>query len=183
MPLRAIVEKAAEVREREIASRLAGFLAGEKSVLDVGCGSGQLALRISKELGVQVQGIDLRAPPNPGIPFKLFNGKETPFGDNSFDVAILVDVLHHVKGQSNRDRLLSECLRVARHAVIVKDHYYTNFLQRAWLKFVDTLTNIPSGVSTPFEFVSREQWETLPSQNAEYWSSFGIPNVLLKLKK
>lgn len=183
MPFRTIIDRAARTRERQIASRLAGFLTGAKSVLDVGCGSGQLALRISKEFGAQVQGIDLCTPTNSKIPFKLFNGKEIPFKDNSFDVAILVDVLHHVRGQANRDKLISECLRVAKHSVIVKDHYYTNFLQKTWLKIVDTLTNLPSGVSTPFEFVSREQWKTLPSKNSEYWSSFGIPHVLLELKK
>ena len=182
MFFRAILDKAADVRERDLMSKLSAFLSGEKRILDVGCGSGKLSKRISEEFGLRIHGIDLKEPEEKLIPFKLFDGKKVPFKDNCFDSVFLFDVLHHIKRGENRRLLLSECLRVSKNSVIIKDHYYSNFFQLQWLKLMDFFGNISSTVCIPFNFISKKQWESIPCHKSEYWVSRSIPNVMMAIE-
>jgi len=70
-------------------------------VLDVGCGSGDIALEIRK-MGYEVSGVDFSSV---AVDIALQNGLQCqvadideglPFGDNTFDVAWLGDVIEHV---------------------------------------------------------------------------------------
>lgn len=72
-------------------------------VLDVGCGNGSLINGISRKADVKAYGIDIS--PNmvaecrksyPKIDFRVSNGEDIPFDDNSFDVIIICCVLHHL---------------------------------------------------------------------------------------
>ncbi len=101
---------------------------GGASVLDVGCGTGQWA-RLFKELGAtRVVGIDLsgrmlaRARRSyPDIEFYKVNAVDMRmFEDNSFDIVTASFVLHG-PDRYNRNRILSEMIRVARVAVVVHD--------------------------------------------------------------
>ena len=177
------VAKADALRRRQIISKLGSFIEEEKTALDVGCGSGVLSAEISTMFGMKVVGIDLREPEDKLIGFTLFDGETIPFETNSFDVVFLFDVLHHVKGKQARERLLSECFRVAKSSVIIKDHWYSNFFQKQYLKLVDFLTNFFVFVPTPFEFVEKKEWEQLDCLKINYWTSWGIPHVMLKIKK
>ena len=48
-----------------------------------------------------------------------FDGKSIPHGENSFDVVMFVDVLHHA---SQPMTLLREAVRVARQAIVIQDN-------------------------------------------------------------
>ena len=177
------LEKADAWRRTEIVSKLKGFIQGEKTGLDVGCGSGKLTAEIGEEFGMKTQGIDLKRPKSKSTKFKLFDGQTIPFENDSFDAVFLFDALHHVSGKTARQRLLSECSRVARQSVILKDHYYSTFLQKQYLKLVDSLTNFLPLVSTPFEFIKKREWDCFDYSKKEYWVSMGIPNIMLKIEK
>lgn len=168
------------IRERELVSRIGSFLDSERTVLDVGCGNGSLSKRIGKEFELRVQGIDLRKPHKTGIPFKKFDGERIPFEENSFDLVLLIDVLHHIKGKESQRVLLNECFRVSKESVIIKDHFYSNFFQKQFLKLVDFSTNLHTKTSTPFEFLSFNEWQSLNPQKIFHWIHLGVPNVLLK---
>lgn len=178
-----ILRKFENLREQNIVSKFQPFLGKEKTILDVGCGTGNIAALLAKQFALEVQGIDIKTPAQSIIPFRLFNGKTIPFQDNSFDLVMLIDVLHHIKGRPNRQQLLKECLRVAKRSIIIKDHYYSNFFQNCYLKLVDFFSNVPLGIYTPFEFLPREHWESLKPVKTEYWTLFGIPNIMIKLDK
>jgi 2-polyprenyl-3-methyl-5-hydroxy-6-metoxy-1,4-benzoquinol methylase len=79
-----------------------------KDVLDFGCGMGNTALWIAREMGARVDGFDL--DPNhiivaqelnrkykvPGVQFELKNIIESPI-DKQYDFIILNDVIEHIK--------------------------------------------------------------------------------------
>ena len=73
----------------------------DDKVLDVGCGGGLLAESIKRAAnipsGINVQGAEKFPRGDEPITVTKFDGDRLPFDDNSFDVSILADVLHHEK--------------------------------------------------------------------------------------
>lgn len=89
------------------------------SVLDLGCGSGMLALL--KRKGVKLAGVDLseqcawRARRN-GYDEALASGlTNLPFADSSFDYVVSLDVLGHITFE-DKDEVLAEIRRVLKPA-------------------------------------------------------------------
>jgi hypothetical protein len=85
------------------------------------------------------------------------------------DVVMLVDVLHHA---ADPMLLLREAIRVARRAIIIKDHRRNGLLARATLKFMDRVGNCRHGVALPYNYWSQTQWlqafQTL-GLNVRFW--------------
>ena len=74
------------------------LIPSNSKVLDVGCGDGQLARLIaSKRPDISVQGIDVQPRNRAAIHVEGFDGKSIPYGQDSFDVVMFVDVLHHTR--------------------------------------------------------------------------------------
>jgi SAM-dependent methyltransferase len=85
-------------------------------VLDAGCGTGEFAERLQRELGTHVQAIDLSArmvelTAQRGVPAEVADIQALPFADGEFDVAVANWVLYHVE---DLDRGLAELARVLR---------------------------------------------------------------------
>ena len=93
--------------------------------------------------------------PTTHIPVTLFDGTVIPHEDNSFDVVSFVDVLHHT---DDPEALLKEASRVARRAVIIKDHLSENWFDEITLRFMDWVGNAPHGVVLPYNYGSRADW-------------------------
>src|SRR5262245_42109425 len=97
-------------RVRQLAKRLAPLLPPNARVLDVGCGDGALARLVTKmRPDVDITGIDVLVRDHTQIPIDAFDGETVPFDDGSFDIVMLVDVLHHL---ANPMVLLREAVRV-----------------------------------------------------------------------
>ena len=62
---------------------------------------------------LEITGVDVLVRPKNHIPVQLFDGRQLPFPDQSFDAVMFVDVLHHTDDPSV---LLREAKRVARKA-------------------------------------------------------------------
>jgi ubiquinone/menaquinone biosynthesis C-methylase UbiE len=85
-------------------------------LLEVGCGPGEAAERIGRELGARVVAVDLsprmvdlaRAR---GVDARVGNVQELPFEEESFDCALAAWMLFHA---SDLERALSELARVVR---------------------------------------------------------------------
>lgn len=151
-------------RVRVLASSIASLLPDRARVLDVGCGSGDIASALlAFKPHLTIEGVDVLVRPETAIPVRQFDGEHLPFGDLTFDYALLIDVLHHTDDPA---ALLDEVSRVASH-VIIKDHYRNGPLAHARLRFMDWVGNAPHGVRLPYNYLSKTEWN-------EVWRAKGL---------
>jgi len=68
----------------------------------------------------------------------IYNGKKLPFKNDSFDVALLIAVLHHTPDPI---KIIKEAKRVAKRIIIVED-VYENTFQKLLTFGVDSLINL-----------------------------------------
>ena len=149
------------LRCRNLVRKLAPYLYGATTVLDLGSSSGRLAQQLSKALpGVSFSGVDTCVQPVSFIPVSRSDGKKLPFPDASFDCVMMVDVLHH---DTDPWSIMMESARVARKFVLIKDHYWKSRLDFLTLKYSDYIGNKPYDVSLPYNFLRMEDWEGLIS--------------------
>jgi SAM-dependent methyltransferase len=141
-----------------LATEIAKLLPSNARVLDIGCGSGEIAAAIlSLRSDVSIDGIDVLVRPKAAIAVEQFDGNTIPRPPGTYDAAILVDVLHHT---DEPHRVLSEAARVA-GAVILKDHLRDGFAAWSRLRFMDWVGNAPHGVRLPYNYLSRAEWDHL----------------------
>jgi SAM-dependent methyltransferase len=125
-------------------------------VLDVGCGDGRLARLIAeKRPDISIRGIDIRQRNDAVAPIDTFDGKSIPYGEGSFDVVMFADVLHHA---SQPMTLLREAVRVARQAIVIKDHLAEGSLAHLTLRVMDWVGNARHGVALPYDYWSLAKW-------------------------
>jgi ubiquinone/menaquinone biosynthesis C-methylase UbiE len=130
------VVAAVAVRDRAIKRRVlecAAIASGEQ-VLDVGCGTGTLAVAAARAApGVRVTGLDAdgsilararRKAAAAGLEIALDRGTSTalPYGDAGFDVVLATLFFHHLRDDAKRDTA-AELVRVLRPGgrVVVAD--------------------------------------------------------------
>ena len=151
-------------RIRRLAAALVERLPADARVLDVGCGSGDLAaLSMRLRPDVRIEGIDVLVRPDTAIPVTEFDGLNIPFADRAFDAAIVVDVLHHTDEPA---LVLAEIARVA-GVVIVKDHLRDGLFAKATLRFMDWVGNAAHGVRLPYNYLSGREWRGI-------WTRLGL---------
>jgi ubiquinone/menaquinone biosynthesis C-methylase UbiE len=113
-----------------------GLFTPEARILDVGCGTGNYAAALTAATSCRVSGVDpsqrmldrARAAAQ-WESLARGNAESLPFGDDSFDVAMSTDVIHHI---TDRDAYFREAVRVLRpegHVVTVTDSH-ENILRR-----------------------------------------------------
>jgi ubiquinone/menaquinone biosynthesis C-methylase UbiE len=143
-------------RASVLRDHLAELLPINSTVLDVGCGDGVLAyLIMQKRPDVKIKGVDILERSQTQIPVEWFDGEVIPYGDGSFEVTMFVDVLHHTIDPMI---LLHEAVRVARKAVIIKDHTCDGLLDDLTLRLMDQVGNARHGVALPYNYWSEQRW-------------------------
>ena len=142
-------------RVKVLSARLAALIPPKARILDVGCGDGIVAgLILESRPDVSIEGIDVLVRENTRIPVKYFDGSTIPYPDDSFDVVLFVDVLHHTEDPTV---LLHEAARVGKH-IILKDHFQEGFLARPTLRMMDWVGNAHHGVVLPYNYWSTAEW-------------------------
>ncbi len=116
-----------EVLDQLISS---GFIGPDTRLLDVGCGTGNYAATLTAATNCRISGVDPsermldRARPAASwVSLVRGSGETLPFGDESFDVVMSTDVIHHI---ADRDAYFREAARVLRrggHLVTVTDSH------------------------------------------------------------
>jgi SAM-dependent methyltransferase len=143
-PVESVHELDENLRDIERANRWLGgtapvksaiFHSGAKTVLDVGCGSGDIALALVEHaegqcrelhvtcLDISEQMLEIartRTANHPALEFVRGDGAALPFADGAFDVAMCNLALHHFSGDA-AETLLREMRRVSRLTPLVCD--------------------------------------------------------------
>ncbi|MFZ0419570.1 MAG: class I SAM-dependent methyltransferase [Candidatus Sulfotelmatobacter sp.] len=140
-------------------------------VLDVGCGDGLIsAVLQSRRPDLTLRGIDVLPRNHTHIPVEMFDGSHIPFADQSFDVVLFSDVLHHTPDPA---ALLREARRVTAHCLLIKDHNRNGLAAGARLRFMDWVGNARFGVALPYNYWTDCQWR-------EAWKEIGLhPDPLI----
>jgi len=148
-----------EPRVEALSKLLAAQLRGRSTVLDIGCGSGEISRRIMDlDPGLRIRGIDVMARSGCAIECGEFDGRKISLSDRSVDVSMFVDVLHHTESAAP---ILREAARVSRGPVLIKDHLCESFFDQETLKFMDWVGNRPHGVALPYTYLSSRKWREL----------------------
>lgn len=143
-------------RVRVLVGHLADLIPQGARVLDVGCGDGLVAASLlERRPDLTLKGIDVLVRPVSHIPVEAFDGRTIPFSDNFFDVAILVDVVHHAERPLD---LLTEAKRVAGRCLVIKDHVLEGPLASPTLRFMDWVGNARYGVALPHSYWPKDRW-------------------------
>ncbi len=100
-----------------------GLIGRGKKVLDLGCGTGNIAHQIKNNIDAYLVGLDVSLDMLKVASSKSLvvvcsdvDNQHLPFRDNSFDAVIGAYVIHQIK---NLNFLLSECYRVLQDGVLV----------------------------------------------------------------
>ncbi|MFY9949134.1 MAG: class I SAM-dependent methyltransferase, partial [Candidatus Sulfotelmatobacter sp.] len=134
-------------------------------VLDVGCGDGLIAAALqSRRTDLVITGIDVLPRSHTSIAVDMFDGSSIPFDDQSFDLVLFSDVLHHT---SDPAILLREARRVSSQNVLIKDHNRNGLLAGPRLRLMDWVGNARFGVALPYNYWSERQWH-------EAWRIIGL---------
>ena len=127
-------------------------------VLDVGCGDGLLGrLIVDRRPDIEIRGLEVLLRDQAHIPLDQFDGTTIPHDDHSFDVVMFVDVLHHT---SDPMILLREAARVARRAILIKDHTLGGVFAGPTLRFMDRVGNARHLVALPYNYWPHARWLT-----------------------
>jgi SAM-dependent methyltransferase len=157
-----------EPRVRALSLAIAPLLKGLSSVADVGCGDAQLVgLLAGLCPETQFEGFEVHRRPGPGpagVPIHEFNGEHLPLPDGAVDGVLVIDVLHHTQDPA---RFLRELCRVARKAVVIKDHLLDHPAAHTILSAMDWVSNRPYSVALPNNYWPRERWR-------QAWKDLGL---------
>lgn len=129
-----------------------------KNVLEIGCGEGANIKNIidygsAKLKNVKFTGTDYSEGKinfarhqitAANTAFKVMDGTDMKYGDNSFDIVFMRDVLHHVP---EKEKILNEALRLARKRVVIIENNGNNPIMRLFGTLVRVEKNIKN--STP----------------------------------
>lgn len=153
-----------------LAAMLADLIPARSRVLDVGCGSGEVAAAIMKlRPDLTIEGVDVLVRSGTAIPVRQYGGTTLPSADGEVDICMMVDVLHHTDDPSE---VLAEAKRVGRLGVVLKDHFRDGLLAGPTLRLMDWAGNAPHGVRLPYNYLSRAEWHSL-------WRQLGMKAVQL----
>lgn len=139
-----------------VSASLATQIGSASSLLDVGCGDGANTQRVANVVGAtQVEGVDVHVREHTVIPVRVYDGLHLPFPDKSFDAVMLVDVLHHCDDML---AVLTECVRVAKKVVAVKDHFKFGPVTNRMLYWMDLAGNAKDGIPSPGHYLHPREW-------------------------
>src|SRR5262249_20928989 len=156
-------------RARWTLRRLQRFIGPGDRVLDVGAGDCLLDELLMKKIGCKVVSVDVDDYNRTSLPLDLYDGQRLPYDDDSFDVILLIFVLHHA---ADPRAVLEEARRVCRGRVIVFEDVNRNFWDRWVFRGFHRWLEWSQKIPRPYHEWSPERWSQLAAELGfrEHWS-------------
>lgn len=129
--LKSLFDTVMDRRARQLIEHVGEWLPTEGPVLDLGSGTGHLAARLERELGVEIVTADVSDMHVVGRPPILIADGVFPFEDRTFSAALLFFMLAYPKDPA---ALLAEVARVTRGPIIVVQSLHASRFGYAWLR-------------------------------------------------
>ena len=141
-------------RAGQLLERVGGWLPPDGPVLDLGSGTGHVAARLERELGLEVVTADVADLRVVGRqPVVIVDGA-LPFAASTFSAALLLFVLSYPTDPAG---VLREVRRVTRGPIIVVQSLYANRVGYAWLRAREFVwTRVGFHVSKASGYVDRD---------------------------
>ncbi|MFH2020331.1 MAG: methyltransferase domain-containing protein [archaeon] len=144
------------VYKKRLAKIVASMIKDNSYVLDFGCYDGSTAMLIMKyNPTLKIVGVDIQDNQTAKIQRKIYDGKKIPYPDNTFDLVMSLDVLHHT---TDIPKHLKEMQRVSKKYVLIKDHAVYSFFSDLLIRFSDYSSNLPYDIKCVFNFPSPDKW-------------------------
>lgn len=144
---------ALELRAEKIVQLFENQIPKGSRILDLGGGWGFYAEPLKKR-GHEHLVLDILSPGYQKAPVVLYDGSKIPFPDQSFDVTILMTMLHHV---TEPQALFKEVQRVTRQKVVVVEDLYRHSIGRLWTICRDRFLNVEF-LTHPHQFRKDDEW-------------------------
>ena len=151
--VRHFAHSALEVRAEKIVQLFEKQIPQGSRILDLGGGWGFYPEPLTKR-GHEHLVLDVVKPGYQKAPGVLYDGFKIPFPDQSFDVTILVTMLHHVPDPGV---LFKEVQRVTRQKVVVVEDLYRHAAGRFWTLCRDRILNVEF-MAHPHQFRKDGEW-------------------------
>ncbi|MFH1620897.1 MAG: methyltransferase domain-containing protein [Patescibacteria group bacterium] len=136
--MRAWVAEISAGRAQEIVRDIEPYLKPSEKILEIGAGT-CVVTNAFRQKGHNVTPLDIHdVSCVPSIKPTVFDGKTFPFPDDSFDVGLLLNVLHHIPDPL---ATIKEVHRVARRIIIHED-IYDSFWRKYATFVMDSVTNL-----------------------------------------
>jgi len=127
--LKSMFDAVMEWRSRQLIQQVGTWLPNEGPVLDLGSGTGHLAARLEREMGLEVVTADVSDMHVVGRPPVLIADGVLPFEGRTFSAALLLFMLAYPDDPAG---VLKEAARVTRGPIIVVQTLYAGRLGYAW---------------------------------------------------
>jgi ubiquinone/menaquinone biosynthesis C-methylase UbiE len=125
-------------RSRIFVKRIWPYVKRGGSIVDIGCGNGEISSLLLNK-GKYVAPVEAAKHRFiKGLSVTMYDGVRLPFPDMSFEIAILITVLHHTR---DPEATLKEARRVAKKIIIIETSY-TNLPKKVLTVFLDSIFNL-----------------------------------------
>jgi SAM-dependent methyltransferase len=124
--------------------------------LDYGSGDGLFArLFEDEQIARDIVPVDVQPRKRCHVDPVIYDGRQLPFDDRSFDLVYAMDVLHHCDDPRASLRDLARC---SANFVLLKDHTYQRPLGRLTLGVLDEIGNRRFGIPCRYHYQRGWQW-------------------------
>ena len=137
--MKSILDAVMERRARQLIELVGTWLPAGGPVLDLGSGTGHLAARLERELGLAVVTADVSDMHVVGRPPVLIADGILPFEEETFSAALLIYMLAYPNDPVGA---LVEAARVTRGPLIMVQSLHANRLGYAWLRVREFLWTV-----------------------------------------
>lgn len=155
---RRITERVYEHRARWSARRLRPWIRERDRVLDYGAGDCRVDLILQQRAKCEVVPVDVEDFNRTPLALTLYDGQRLPFEDHSFDVVLLLFVLHHAE---DARAVLREAGRVCRRHIIAFEDVNQTWWDRTVFRGFHRWLAWSQKISRPHHELSPDQWVQL----------------------